>query len=93
LGNADSENSQWVAFSNVFGRRPIIFITCGAFAIGSTLCPVNKSFPLMLVGRTIQGTSAGGFVAVVQVILTDMIPLRSRAKYYALLSTVYAVEV
>jgi MFS family permease len=81
----------WVAFSHVFGRRIIMFITCGSFALGSILCAVSHNFTLMLVGRTIQGAGAGGFVAVVQVIITDMVPLRQRAKYYALLSTVYAV--
>lgn len=81
----------WVAFSHVFGRRLIMLITCFVFALGCILCGVSKNFTLMLIGRTIQGTGAGGFVAVVQVIITDMVPLRERANYYALISTVYAL--
>ena len=81
----------WVAFSHVFGRRPVMLTALLVFAVGSILCAVTKSFTLMLIGRTIQGVGAGGFVAVTQVIITDMVPLRQRGKYYALISSVYAL--
>jgi MFS family permease len=81
----------WVTFSAVFGRRPIMLLACFILALGSIICAVSKSFTVMLIGRTVQGVGSGGFVAVVQVIITDMFPLRERAQYYALISTVYAI--
>ena len=81
----------WVAFSSIFGRRPIMLFSCAVFGLGAILCGVSQNFTLMLIGRTIQGAGGGGFVAVVQVIITDMVPLRERAKYYALMSIVYAL--
>lgn len=81
----------WAAFSHVFGRRPVLLLALLIFAIGSVLCGVSKSFPLMLVGRSVQGVGAGGLLALTQVLLTDMVPLRERGKFLALISIVWAI--
>ena len=81
----------WAAFSQVFGRRPILLLTLLLFAVGAILCAISQSFPLMLVGRSIQGAGAGGLITLTQILLTDMVPLRDRSKYLALISTVWAI--
>lgn len=81
----------WAAFSHVFGRRPVLLLALAIFAVGAILCAVSNSFALMLVGRSVQGAGAGGLLALTQVLLTDMVPLRDRGKYLALISIVWAI--
>lgn len=81
----------WASFSHIFGRRPVLLLALLGFAVGAILCAVAKSFTLMLIGRSVQGAGAGGLLALTQVLLTDMVPLRDRGKYLALISIVWAV--
>lgn len=46
---------------------------------------------MMLVGRSIQGTGGGGIIAITEIIITDMVPLRERGNYFALISIVWAI--
>ncbi|KAL8657504.1 MAG: hypothetical protein Q9226_001843 [Calogaya cf. arnoldii] len=46
---------------------------------------------MMLAGRSIQGTGAGGILALTQILITDLIPLRERGKYLALFNMVWAI--
>lgn len=73
----------WAAFSLIFGRRPVLLLALFLFALAAVLCGGAKSFTIMLLGRSIQGAGAGGLLALTQVLLTDMVPLRERGKYLA----------
>jgi MFS family permease len=55
------------------------------------MCGVSKGFALMLTGRSIQGVGAAGVIAITEILITDMVPLRSRGQYYALLAVVLAI--
>lgn len=81
----------WAAFSQIFGRRPVLLLALFLFALATVLCGAAQSFAIMLLGRSIQGTGAGGLLALTQVLLTDMISLRERGKYLALMSSVWAI--
>lgn len=45
----------------------------------------------MLVGRTIQGVGGGGVIAMTEVIITDIIPLRLRGKYYGIMGAMWSI--
>lgn len=45
----------------------------------------------MLVGRCIQGIGGGGLVALTYVIVTDMVSLRDRGKWFGLISLQWAM--
>ncbi|KAK6363014.1 hypothetical protein TWF730_000463 [Orbilia blumenaviensis] len=79
------------SFSNIFGRKPLILTSLVFFTIGAILCAVAKNFTLILVGRTIQGIGGGGIIAVSEIIITDLVPLRERGKYFGFLSTMWAL--
>ena len=81
----------WVAFSHLWGRRPLILIALTFFTVGSIICAVCHNFTQMLVGRSIQGTGGGGIIAITEIIITDMVPLRERGNYFALISIVWAI--
>jgi MFS family permease len=45
----------------------------------------------MLVGRSIQGTGAGGLLSLSEVVITDLVPLRYRGDYYGGMNAMWAV--
>ena len=45
----------------------------------------------MLVGRSIQGSGGGGILAMTEIIITDLVPLRERGNFFALIGIVWAV--
>ncbi|KAK2874941.1 hypothetical protein FQN49_001915 [Arthroderma sp. PD_2] len=67
--------------SNIVGRRnPMIAVVC-LFALGSGLCGGATSTAMMIAGRTVQGLGAGGILLLLDVIVSDLVPLRERAQY------------
>ncbi|KAH7400778.1 major facilitator superfamily domain-containing protein [Phaeosphaeria sp. MPI-PUGE-AT-0046c] len=80
-----------VSLSDAFGRRQLLFLSLTLFTLGTILCCVAQNFPTLLAGRSIQGVGGGGALALVLVIMTDIVPLRQRPKYYALIQLAWAV--
>ena len=81
----------WVSLSQCFGRRLILVISLVLFGIGAILPAVAHSWTLVLVGRTIQRVGGGGLVGLTTVIITDLVPLRERGGFYAIISSVWAL--
>ncbi|KAI4112307.1 MAG: hypothetical protein LQ338_008326, partial [Usnochroma carphineum] len=81
----------FVAFSHNWGRRPLLLLALTLFTVGSIVCAVSRNFTTMLVGRSVQGTGGGGILALTEILITDMVPLRERGNYFALISVVWAI--
>jgi len=81
----------WVQLSDVFGRKLIMLVALVIFAAGSVVCAVAQNFTVMIAGRTLQGIGGGGVEGLTTVLITDLAPLRDRARLYALISVVWAI--
>ena len=81
----------FTSFSNIFGRRPLVLTAILFFFVGTVVASVSKNFTYMLVGRSIQGVGGGGIIALSEVIVTDLVPLRLRGKYFGILSSMWSV--
>ncbi|KAK6005961.1 hypothetical protein QM012_006371 [Aureobasidium pullulans] len=81
----------WVSLSQCFGRRIIFLLTLCIFGIGAIIAAVAHNYTLLLLGRTVQGVGGGGFVGLTTVVITDLVPLRERGQFYALVSSVWAL--
>ncbi|KAG6358659.1 hypothetical protein INS49_012177 [Diaporthe citri] len=81
----------WVSFSNIFGRRNLFLLSTAFFLAGAIVCGVAQNFTTLLVGRTIQGTGAGGIMSIQEVLITDLIPLRYRGDYYGLINAMWTL--
>jgi DHA1 family bicyclomycin/chloramphenicol resistance-like MFS transporter len=57
--------------SDSFGRRRVILITLGVYAVGSIVGAVAPSFSWLLAGRVIQGLAAGGGMVIGQAVIND----------------------
>jgi MFS family permease len=61
------------------------------FTIGAILCGISKGFTLMAIERCVQGSGVGGILTITEALITDLMPLRQRGNYFALLSIVWAI--
>ncbi|KAJ6103473.1 hypothetical protein N7486_005900 [Penicillium sp. IBT 16267x] len=81
----------FASLSNIFGRRPMILIAILFFCVGAIISAIAKNFTYMLVGRTIQGVGGGGIIALGEVVITDIVPLRYRGQYFGIMSAMWSL--
>lgn len=81
----------FASLSNIFGRRPLVITAITFFFVGAVVAAVAKNFTYMLVGRSIQGVGGGGIIALTEVIITDIVPLRLRGQYFGVFSAMWSV--
>jgi MFS family permease len=80
-----------VSLSDLFGRRPLLFLSISLFTLGTLICCAAMNITQLLIGRCIQGIGGGGIVTLAQVILTDIIPLRQRPTFIGVIQGAWAV--
>lgn len=81
----------WAQFSHIFGRKLMLLLALVFFTVGAIIGALAKGFATMLVGRSIQGVGGGGIVALTYVIVTDMVSLKERGKWFGLISMTWAI--
>lgn len=70
----------WGKLSDIFGRKPLLVICCGFFAMGCTICAM-KSLEMLIVGRFVTGLGGSGLISLGSITFSDIIPLRDRGLY------------
>ncbi|KAI9858789.1 MAG: hypothetical protein M1813_007256 [Trichoglossum hirsutum] len=78
------------SLSDIFGRRELLMSALLLFTAGTTLAALSQNFTQLLAGRSVQGIGGGGIMALVEVIFTDVVPLRQRSKYISLVQIAWA---
>lgn len=71
--------------SDKYGRKPIILIGFGLFAIGSLIGALSTSIYGMIIARTIQGAGAIGSVLIA--LLSDLVPDERRTHSMAIIGS------
>ncbi|MDT0200915.1 MFS transporter [Nocardioides sp. AE5] len=71
--------------ADMYGRRRILLVSIGALVAGSLVCAVAPGFPMMMIGRGLQGCGAP-LVAIGISILRDTLRPRQMAHAMALMS-------
>jgi len=79
------------ALSDRFGRRLLYVASLGGFALGSLLVAIAPSFTLLLVGRLVQGVSAGGVIPVASAVIGDTFPPEKRGSALGLIGAVFGI--
>ncbi|KAJ6510863.1 Mfs1.2 [Mycena sanguinolenta] len=79
------------SLAQIFGRRPVVIASLVMFAVGSALCGAARSRNMFLAGRTVQGFGGGGTLALTNIILADLVPLRERGVYNGLIGITWSV--
>ncbi|KAI1381463.1 major facilitator superfamily domain-containing protein [Hypoxylon crocopeplum] len=76
---------------NVFGRRWVTLSIVAIFTLGSGICGGANSGAMLIAGRAVQGVGSGDLIMVVDIIISDLVPLRQRGNYIAVILAIYGV--
>ncbi|KAH8821392.1 major facilitator superfamily domain-containing protein [Xylogone sp. PMI_703] len=71
--------------ANIFGRRGLMIFSTVIFTLGSGICGGAKDMNMLIAGRTVQGIGGGGINMLVELIVCDIVPLRERGSYTAII--------
>ncbi|KAK7750072.1 hypothetical protein SLS62_008065 [Diatrype stigma] len=71
--------------ANIYGRRILTLLAVFLFAAGSAICGPAPNLATLVVGRAIKGVGGGGLVAMVEIIISDLLPVRERPKYLSII--------
>ncbi|KAI7971666.1 hypothetical protein EIK77_002667 [Talaromyces pinophilus] len=69
--------------ANIFGRRWVTMAIVAFFTLGSGIAGGASNGAMLIAGRAIQGVGSGGINMIVDVIVSDLVPLRERGNYMA----------
>ncbi|KAL8776008.1 MAG: hypothetical protein Q9213_008412 [Squamulea squamosa] len=81
----------FASFSHIFGRKPMILTGLVFFLIGAIIAAVARNFAVLLVGRSLQGIGGGGLIALTEIVVADLVPLRLRGQWFGLISAMWAL--
>ncbi|RYP81406.1 hypothetical protein DL769_001972 [Monosporascus sp. CRB-8-3] len=76
---------------NVFGRRWVTLSIVAIFILGSGICGGATSGGMLIAGRAVQGVGSGGIIMVFDIIVSDLVPLRLRGNYVAVIMLIYSI--
>ncbi|KAL7623673.1 hypothetical protein AAE478_005225 [Parahypoxylon ruwenzoriense] len=74
--------------SNVYGRRYLALSIVAIYTIGSGICGGARNSAMLIGGRAVQGI---GINMIIEVIVSDLVPLRQRGNFIAIILAVYGI--
>jgi MFS family permease len=77
--------------SDRFGRRSIYLMDIAGFAFGSLLIARSTTFGMLLLGRAIQGLSAGGITPTASSVVGDTFPPDQRGRVLGLIGATFGM--
>jgi MFS family permease len=72
----------WGQLADIFGRTAAMEMALVVMIIGSALCTAAplSAFPMLILGRALQGISEAGIIVISRTILADKVSLKENAK-------------
>ncbi|KAG8159567.1 hypothetical protein KVR01_010204 [Diaporthe batatas] len=77
--------------AGLFGRRHVALAVVALYTLGSGLAGGANGSAMLIAGRAVQGAGSGGMTAIMGIVISDLVPLRMRSAYQAILAMTYAV--
>ncbi|KAG0322205.1 hypothetical protein BGZ97_008169 [Linnemannia gamsii] len=78
--------------SDIFGRKTTVLFANTVFLVGSAISGWANSMIMLIVGRAVAGIGAGGLMAMVFIIMSDMLDMRERGKYIGMVSGIFSLS-
>ena len=77
--------------ADIYGRRWVAIAIVALFTLGSGIAGGASTGATLIAGRAVQGIGSGGVSIINDVIVSDLVPLRVRGNYMAVILVVYTV--
>lgn len=61
------------------------------FTLGSGICGGAINGAMLIAGRAVQGIGSGGLYIIIDIIVSDLVPLRVRGNYMSVVLVVYTI--
>ncbi|GJE93247.1 MFS general substrate transporter [Phanerochaete sordida] len=68
-------------FSDLVGRKLVLYPVIVIFLVGSALCGAAQSMTWLILARALQGIGGGGIFQMVNIVVGDIVPLEKRATF------------
>ncbi|KAF9640397.1 putative MFS transporter [Lasiodiplodia theobromae] len=82
----------WAKFSDIWGRKPIILINIGLYAVSCVICALSRNVAMLLCGRALQGVAGGALLQLPAAIISDLFSVRQRTLYLGLFQLNFALS-
>jgi predicted MFS family arabinose efflux permease len=79
-------------FADRFDRKRLLLFFYLGFMLGTLMCALATTFPLLLLARIVTGVFGGVIGSVVLAIATDLFPLEMRGRVMGVISTAFAAS-
>src|SRR6185295_15722871 len=79
-------------FADRFDRKRLLLFFYGGFMLGTLLCALASTYPLLLLARIVTGLFGGVIGSVALAIATDLFPLEMRGRVMGIISTAFAAS-
>lgn len=77
--------------SDIFGRKACLLFAYTIFAIGCLGCGLARNMTELIASRAFAGIGGGGMSTIVSIVLSDVVPLRSRGTWQGVLNMIWAI--
>ncbi len=79
-------------FADRFDRKKLLLFFYVGFIVGTALCGLAQTFPVLLFARVVTGIFGGVIGSIVMAITTDLFPLQVRGRVMGVLQTAFAAS-
>ncbi|KAK1221188.1 hypothetical protein PQX77_016000 [Marasmius sp. AFHP31] len=76
--------------SDIFGRKTCLLFAYCVFGVGCLLCGLSKTMDQLILARALAGIGGGGIPTVGTIIISDVVPLRSRGTWQGLINIIFS---
>ncbi|KAI6086018.1 putative MFS transporter [Hypoxylon rubiginosum] len=77
------------SMSHILGRRIMLYVSSAGFTGGSLIAALAHNFNVVLVGRVIQGAGGGGLIVLLEILISDLVPLEHRGTWFSINSAMW----
>ncbi|KAK5801395.1 major facilitator superfamily domain-containing protein [Linnemannia elongata] len=78
--------------SDIFGRKNTIIAAILLFLVGSLICGAAPSMNVLIFGRALSGSGAGGMISLTLIIISDVVSMRDRGKYQGIIGSMFGLS-
>ncbi|EJD00158.1 MFS general substrate transporter [Fomitiporia mediterranea MF3/22] len=76
--------------SDIFGRKQCLLFAFSVFGVGCLFCGLARNMKELIGARAIQGLGGAGISTVITILVSDVVPLRSRGTWQGVLNIIFA---